>query len=118
MDMMFSKYRFKWLKCGILAAAIFLLSMVEAGCQAQEHKDQAREHWDAYARMLQDRWKNIPLSRNMAYWQAPECSPGPFLCQAPAATEVWVSNDRWPDGSDARRFGRDAIRISGAKTEH
>jgi hypothetical protein len=59
------------------------------------------------------------LTRNGTYWRGErEESPGPFLCQTPAATDVTVVCDRWPDGSDLRQFGLDAIRLSGAKTEH
>lgn len=72
----------------------------------------------AYYRLLQRQWKNVELSRDLDYWRAPEMTPGAFLCSEPAATDVWVTCDRWPDGSDARRFGLDAIRLSGAKTEH
>jgi len=51
------------------------------------------------------------------YWRGREVSPGPVLCRKPAAEGVKVVCDRWPDGSDLRRFGLDAIRLSGAKTE-
>lgn len=55
---------------------------------------------------------------NLEYWRGTRNqSPGPFLCQAPAATGVTVVCDRWPDGSDLRRFGLDAARLSGAKTD-
>ncbi|MHC4915035.1 MAG: hypothetical protein ACYTGB_06050, partial [Planctomycetota bacterium] len=58
------------------------------------------------------------LSRGDKYWRGErEVTPGPFLCTAPAATDVVVVNDRWPDCSDMRQFGLDAIRLSGAKTE-
>ncbi len=53
------------------------------------------------------------------YWRgAREVSPGPFLCVKPAATDVTVVCDRWPDGSDVRQFGLDVARLSGAKTDH
>jgi HEAT repeat protein len=61
---------------------------------------------------------NLGLSRDGKYWLAPEKTPGAFLCQAPAATDVTVVCDRWPDGSDVRRFGLDAIRLCGATTDH
>jgi len=73
---------------------------------------------DSYCRALRRRWKDIELSRDLEYWRHPERTPGPFLCKRPAATDVWVSCDRWPDGSDSRRFGLDAVRLSGARTEH
>jgi len=58
------------------------------------------------------------LSRDFKYWRgAREESPGPFLCRSPAATDVTVVCDRWPDGSDLRQFGLDAARLSGAKTD-
>lgn len=53
-----------------------------------------------------------------AYWRAPERTPGPLQCPMPAATGVTVVCNRWPDGSDVRRFGLDAIRLCGAKTDH
>ncbi len=58
-------------------------------------------------------------SRMRPYWRGQkEKSPGRLKCSpSPAAGEVWVSTDRWPDASDLRRFGRDAVRLSGAKTE-
>jgi HEAT repeat protein len=59
-----------------------------------------------------------PSERDAVYWLAPERTPGRFLCRAPAATDVTVVCDRWPDGSDVRRFGLDAIRLSGARTDH
>ena len=67
---------------------------------------------------LQGLWSDVKLSRDVEYWRAPEITPGRFLCPNPAADDVWVSCDRWPDGSDARRFGRDAVRLSNAKTDH
>ncbi len=73
---------------------------------------------DPYYRKLQKIWAQVKLDRDVAYWQAPERSPGPFLSQNPAAHDVWVSCDRWPDGSDMRRFGMDAIRLSKATTDH
>jgi len=58
------------------------------------------------------------LSRDYKYWRGhKETTPGPFLCVEPAATDVFISCDRWPDTSDLRKFGLDAIRLSGAKTE-
>ncbi|OGS36166.1 MAG: hypothetical protein A2293_04600 [Elusimicrobia bacterium RIFOXYB2_FULL_49_7] len=55
---------------------------------------------------------------NTAYWRGgEELEPGPFLCLAPAATGVTVVCDRWPDGSDLRQFGLDAIRLSNAQSE-
>ena len=60
-----------------------------------------------------------PIIRDMQYWRGSrEESPGPYLCEKPAATNVTVVCDRWPDCSDLRQFGLDAIRLSGAKTEH
>ncbi len=73
---------------------------------------------DGYYSLLQRQWKDITLSRDLAYWRAPEMTPGALACARPAATDVWVTCDRWPDGSDVRSFGLDAVRLSGAKTEH
>jgi len=73
---------------------------------------------DPFFLKLQKLWAEKKLRPELDYWRAPEITPGPFLCLAPAADEVWVSNNRWPDGSDARRFGLDAIRLSGAETDH
>lgn len=73
---------------------------------------------DPYYRKLQTLWSDISLDRDLAYWRAPEFTPGPLSSLEPAAEEIWVSNDRWPDGSDARQFGLDAIRLSGARTDH
>ena len=67
---------------------------------------------------LQGVWADLPLERDLEYWRSPELTPGRFLCEAPAAQDVWISCDRWPDSSDARRFGMDAIRLSGARTDH
>jgi hypothetical protein len=58
------------------------------------------------------------LSRGCEYWRAPERTPGTLVCPQPVARNVWVSCDRWPDGSDLRRFGLDAIRLCNAKTDH
>ncbi len=58
------------------------------------------------------------LSKDYAYWRGlKEESPGPFLCVSPAATDVTVVCDRWPDGSDLKQFGLDAVRLSGARGE-
>ncbi len=58
------------------------------------------------------------LSRDYRYWRGQrEISPGPFLSRAPAAQGVTVVSDRWPDASDLRQFGLDAVRLSGAKTD-
>ena len=89
---------------------------VLASCRATPAA--AGEPWDRWCRSLQQRWKDVRLRRDLAYWRHPERTPGAFLCRTPAATDVWVSCDRWPDGSDSRRFGLDAIRLSGAQTEH
>ena len=51
------------------------------------------------------------------YWRGKEASPGPAVCTRPAATGVKVVCDRWPDGSDLRQFGLDAMRLSDAKTD-
>jgi len=73
---------------------------------------------DRFCQKLQGLWSNVKLSRDVEYWRAPEITPGKFLCLKPAADDVWISCDRWPDGSDVRRFGLDAVRLSGAETEH
>ncbi len=73
---------------------------------------------DHFYRKLWGLWSDVRLSRDLDYWRAPEITPGSFLCAKPAADNVWVSCDRWPDGSDARRFGLDAVRLSGARTDH
>ncbi len=58
------------------------------------------------------------FGRDYKYWRGErEVTPGAFLCQKPAATDVVVACDRWPDCSDMRQFGLDALRLSGAKTE-
>ncbi|MFW6157894.1 MAG: HEAT repeat domain-containing protein [Planctomycetota bacterium] len=38
------------------------------------------------------------------------------VCRKPAVTDFKVTCDRWPDGTDLRQFGLDAIRIEGAAT--
>ncbi|MHC4917610.1 MAG: hypothetical protein ACYTGB_19210, partial [Planctomycetota bacterium] len=59
------------------------------------------------------------LSRDYPYWRGErEETPGAFLCTEPAAGNVTVVCDRWPDGSDLRQFGLDAVRLSGAKSDH
>jgi HEAT repeat protein len=61
----------------------------------------------------------LKLTRDTAYWRgAQEKTPGAYLCRRPDITNLVVSCDRWPDCSDLRRFGLDAIRLSGAKTRH
>ncbi|OGS36168.1 MAG: hypothetical protein A2293_04610 [Elusimicrobia bacterium RIFOXYB2_FULL_49_7] len=56
------------------------------------------------------------LSQDMTYWRGEsELEPGTFLCETPAATGVTVVCDRWPDGSDLRQFGSDAIRLCDAQ---
>ncbi|MCG3178744.1 MAG: hypothetical protein BIFFINMI_01073 [Phycisphaerae bacterium] len=67
-------------------------------------------------------WADPPqlprVTRDYQYWRGPsEKTPGPFLCALPDATDLVVTCDRWPDCSDLRRFGEDAVRLSGAKTE-
>jgi len=58
------------------------------------------------------------LSRNYKYWRGErEVTPGPFLCTEPAVKNVTIVCDRWPDTSDMRQFGLDALRLSNAKTE-
>jgi len=39
------------------------------------------------------------------------------VCRRPAVTDFKVVCDRWPDGTDLRRFGLDAIRIENAHTD-
>ncbi len=59
------------------------------------------------------------LTKDFEYWRgAYEKTPGPFLCQEPDVTDLWVTCDRWPDTSDLRQFSLDAIRLSKAKTNH
>lgn len=94
----------RWL--GALAAAV-----VAAGAAEPVEKE-------GFYLRLQNLWKDVVLSRDVEYWRAPELTPGPLACGAPAATGAWVSCDRWPDGSDVRRFGLDAARLSGARTDH
>ncbi len=68
---------------------------------------------------VQPRAGTPTLTRDFEYWRgAYEKTPGPFLCQEPDVTDLFVSCDRWPDTSDLRRFCLDSIRLSGAKTEH
>ena len=97
---------------GIIAMATIILFAAGAA-SAAEPLEKAGFH-----RLLQRQWKDVELSRDFEYWRAPEMTPGALVCAKPAATDVWVSCDRWPDGSDVRRFGLDAIRLSGAKTDH
>jgi hypothetical protein len=73
---------------------------------------------DPFYLKLKGIWSDVQMDRDLDHWRAPERTPGAFLCEVPAANEVWVSNDRWPDGSDARRFGLDAVRLSKARTDH
>jgi hypothetical protein len=73
---------------------------------------------DPFYQKLRKVWSDVHMNRNFEYWRAPERTPGLFLCDVPAAKDVWVSCNRWPDSSDARRFGLDAVRLSGAKTDH
>jgi HEAT repeat protein len=55
---------------------------------------------------------------DVPYWRGErEMTPGSFLCRQPAATNVAIVCDRWPDGSDLRQFGLDAARLSGAITD-
>ncbi len=101
-----------------------LLSMVAAllvtlALPAADHAPAAESlEKDPFFQLLSRHWKDVPLSRDIAHWRAPEVTPGAFLCRKPAATDAWVSCDRWPDASDSRRFGLDVIRLSGAKTDH
>ncbi len=73
---------------------------------------------DPFYRKLQGIWQGVRLSRDLAYWRAPERTPGGDSNTSPDAANLWVGCDRWPDGSDPRRFGLDAIRLSGARTDH
>jgi HEAT repeat protein len=56
------------------------------------------------------------VALGQAYWRGTEATPGAAFCVRPAATGVKVVCDRWPDGSDLRQFGQDAMRLSGATT--
>lgn len=73
---------------------------------------------DPFYLRLKEVWSNVDMDRELAYWRAPERTPGKFLCEMPAVNDFWVSCDRWPDGSDPRSFGLDAVRLSNAKTDH
>ena len=97
---------------GVIAMAAIILFAAGAASAAD-----SLEKCGLY-RAFQRNWKDVELGRDFEYWRAPEMTPGTLLCAKPAATDVWVSCDRWPDASDVRRFGLDAIRLSGAKTEH
>lgn len=58
-----------------------------------------------------------PLGRDLPYWRGVrEETPGAFLALRPAASNVLVTCDRWPDASDLRQFARDAIRLADART--
>ncbi|MHC4915987.1 MAG: HEAT repeat domain-containing protein [Planctomycetota bacterium] len=73
----------------------------------------------ASCRAVQEPAVKTDMRRDLKYWRGrEERTPGPFLCVKPAATDVVVTCDRWPDCTDLRRFGRDAVRLSGAKTPH
>ncbi len=105
--------RVRFPRCvGVFAAQALILCVVDC-LTAVESLEKEVFHC-----ALQVRGKDVRPSRDREYWRAPERTPGPLVCSKPAATDVWVSCDRWPDGSDVRRFGLDAIRLSGAKTEH
>lgn len=106
-------WRFYW-PLSLIIVATFI---VMAGTAAEKERPVSLEE-DSFYQKLQGLWSDRVLSRDLDYWRAPEITPGRFLSSYPAAEDVWVSNDRWPDGSDARRFGLDAIRLSGAKTDH
>ena len=99
----------------VLVAPLILVLAILACAQGTPSPDAERE---PYYQRLKAIWKGAGLSPEAEYWRAPERTPGDFLSLDPAATDVWVSCDRWPDGSDARRFGLDAIRLSGARTDH
>ncbi len=61
-----------------------------------------------------------PLRLEGPYWRGgfSEQSPGSFLCvTGTAASDVTVTCDRWPDASDLRQFGLDAVRLSGAGSD-
>jgi len=99
----------------VLVTLLILVLAILACAQGRPSPDVERE---PYYVKLKGIWKDAGLGRGSAYWRAPERTPGNFLSLDPEATDVWVSCDRWPDGSDARRFGLDAIRLSRAQTEH
>ncbi len=94
------------MRIGTWMTSAFLIVAVLAGCsRGGEGEGEGRPAFK--------------LSRDHKYWRGEyEASPGPFLCAEPAATDVWVTCDRWPDTSDLRQFGLDAYRLSGAKTNH
>jgi hypothetical protein len=95
-----------------------LLVLVIAILGSAEYVTADKVEIDPFYSKLQNIWNEVRLGRDLQYWRAPESTPGSYLSMEPAATDVWVSCDRWPDGSDARRFGLDAIRLSGAQTDH
>ncbi len=57
---------------------------------------------------------SVPVSA-VAAAEMPKITSG--VCRRPAVTDFKVVCDRWPDGTDLRQFGLDAIRIENAKTE-
>ncbi len=60
----------------------------------------------------------LQLSRDYPYWRGERANSTEIsLSFESAARNVTVVCDRWPDGSDLRQFGLDAVRLSGAKTE-
>ena len=54
----------------------------------------------------------VPVARAA---EAPKITAA--VCFKPAVTDLKITCDRWPDGTDLRQFGLDAIRIEGAKTD-
>lgn len=106
----------RWLARKTFYNALLVIALSILGTAAEDAANSVEE--EPYYRRLQNIWKDIPLRQDLEYWRAPESTPGKFLSLEPDAQNVWVSCDRWPDGSDARRFGMDAIRLSGARTDH
>lgn len=102
----------------LVCCAVLLTALVSLFCLLGSPSAKGPVEEDGFYRKLQGLWADVRLSRELDYWRAPERTPGGFLCAEPAASDIWVSCDRWPDGSDARRFGLDAVRLSGARTDH
>jgi hypothetical protein len=102
-----------------IAATVFLLNGLACGSRHGGADVSVRVANNAPTRAETASDQNLPrLSRDCEYWRATERTPGPLACRRPVARGVWVTCDRWPDGSDLRHFGQDAIRLCGATTDH
>lgn len=99
------------------AAIVFMILSLAVSLPGSTAAREGVVHGEFYQK-LEQIWSDVQISPDAAYWRAPERTPKVYVCPQPAARDIWVSCDRWPDGSDPRRFGRDAVRLSKAKTDH